>query len=192
VSLDLPGELEWAIGFLGLPWPAIEEDQLREYALHLREYASSLAGTHADARNTVLSLSADNYGESIDALVDRWGHSSSAHLHELIEGCNNFATALERVADGVVVAKVGIIVALTAMVAEFVAAQAAAVATFGLAEMAALAIVASTRFIVKGLLNQLEQVVIAQALTVALSPLEDKLEQAVKGLALHGVKAALS
>ena len=192
MSLDLPPELEWAINFIGLPWPSIEEDQLRDYATHLRTYASALTSTHADARATVLALSADNYGESIEAVVDRWGHLSSNHIHELVAGCNGFADALDVVADGVVTAKVGIIAALTAMAVEFVADQAAAVATFGLAEFATVAIVGTTRWIVKGLLNQLEQVVIAGALQIALTPLENKLEEAVRGLALHGVEAALS
>src|SRR5713101_4099956 len=105
MSLDLPPELEWAISFIGLPWPSIEEDQLREYASHLRTFASSLAATHGDARGTVLALSADNFGESIDAVVDRWGYASSAHLQDLVEGCNAFACALEVAADGVVAAK---------------------------------------------------------------------------------------
>ena len=192
MSLDLPPELEWAINFIGLPWPGIEEDALREYATHLRTYSSALTTTHGDARATVLALSADNFGESIDAVVDRWGHLSSNHIQELVAGCDGFADALDVVADGVVTAKVGIIAALTAMAVEFVADQAAAVATFGLAEFATVAIVGTTRWIVKGLLNQLEQVVIAEALQIALTPLEGKLEEAVRGLALHGVEAALA
>jgi hypothetical protein len=192
VSLDLPPELEWAIGFIGLPWPSIEEDQLREYATHLRTFASSLAATHGDARGTVLALSADNYGESIEAVVDRWGYASTAHLQNLVDACHGFADALEVTANGVVTAKVGIIAALTAMAAAFVADQAAAVATFGLAEFATVAIVGTTRWIVKGFLNQLEQVVIAEALQIALTPIEERLQAAVKDLALHGVEAALS
>jgi hypothetical protein len=125
-------------------------------------------------------------------VVDRWGHMSSNHIQQLVAGCNDFAGVLEVVADGVVIAKLGIIAALTAMAAEFVADQAAAVATFGLAEFATVAIVGTTRWIVKGLLNQLEQAVIAGALQVALTPLEGKLEEAVRGLALRGVEAALS
>lgn len=192
MSLDLPPQLEWAISLIGLPWPSIEEDQLREYATHLRTFASSLAATHGDARGTVLALSADNFGESIDAVVDRWGYASSAHLQNLVDACHGFADALDVTADGVFTAKVGIIGALAVMAAEFVADQAAAVATFGVAEFATVAIVGTTRWIVKGFLNQLEQVVIAEALQIALTPLENKLEEAVKGLALHGVEAALS
>jgi hypothetical protein len=117
---------------------------------------------------------------------------SSNHIQQLVTGCNDFADVLDVVADGVVTAKVGIIAALTAMVAEFVADQAAAVATFGVAEFATVAIVGTTRWLVKGFLNQLEQAVIAGALQVALNPLESKLEEAVRGLALRGVEAALS
>jgi hypothetical protein len=191
MSIELPDELVWALNFIGLPWPTIDEGKISDYATHLRSYASSLEQTHANSHNTIAGLSQGYSGRSYEALVNRWAEASSRHMHELVAGCNTFATALDVVADGVVTAKVGILAALAAMVAEFVAEQAAAVETLGLAEFANFAIVGSTRFIVRRLLDQLEQVVIAEVLQAALTPLEGTIDQAVQGLVLHGLETAV-
>lgn len=192
MSIELPDELVWVLGMLGLSWPQINEDQLREYATHLRSYASSMGDTHGQAHAKISALSAESSGPSYEALVERWAQASSDHIHVLLNTCNACAEALEIAADGVIVAKSGIIIALGIMLAEFLADQAAAIATFGLAEFASAAIVATTRFAVKALLDQLEQEVIGAVLQAALGPLEDQLAAAVEGLVFRGVEAALA
>ena len=191
MSLDLPDELAWALNFIGFPWPQVEEDQLREYATHLRSYAASISDTHTGATASLTSLGADWSGDSFDAMVNRWSHASS-HIHEVVTVCNDFATAMDVAAEAVEIAKKGIIVALTAMAVEFAAEQAAAIVTFGLAEFANVAIVGGTRFIVRGLLQQLEQVAIAEGLQLALTPLQAGIQKAVEGLVLRELEATLA
>src|SRR5579859_3686024 len=136
MSIDLPPELVFAIGLVGLPWPEVEEDQLRSYADHLRSFAASLSDTHGSAHARIGALAASNSGPSYEALVERWAHVSSAHLSELIEGCHVLATALDAAGEAVEIAKKAIIAALIVLAAAFVADQAAAIATVGLAEAA--------------------------------------------------------
>jgi hypothetical protein len=192
MSIELPNELVWVMSMLGLDWPQIDEDTLRDYAGELRTFGSSIADTHGQAGAAVNGLSADSSGPSYEALVERWAQASSAHIQELIDICDTCAVALEVAADGVIAAKVGIIAALVAMAAEFVADQAAAIFTFGLAEAAEAGIVTATRFIVKAALDQLEQEVIGTVLQAVLGPLEDKVAAAIEGLAYKAVEAALS
>jgi hypothetical protein len=192
VSLDLPEELAWALNLIGLPWPTVEEDQLRAYATHLRSYATSLSETHGAAHASIGTLSASYSSPSYDVLAERWSHFSSQHVTGLVEACHTFGQALDVAADVVVGVKAAIIAALVAMAAEFVADQAASIATFGLAEAATVAIVEGTRMIVKAALDQLEQQVIAEVLMAALGPLEDRLEAATEGMVLRGVEAALA
>jgi hypothetical protein len=192
MSLDLPPEVTWVMNMLGLPWPDIDEDQLRSYATHLRTFASELDDTHGAARSRISSLSEGYSGASYEALVERWAEATSSHMSELVTGCNDFATALDVAADGVVAIKSAVIAALVAMAAEFVADQAAAAFTFGLSEAAIPALVAGTRAIVKKLLDQLEQEIIGQALNAAIGPLEDKVDASIQGLVLQGLQSALS
>src|SRR5215469_8235198 len=182
MSIDLPPELVFVIGLVGLPWPEVEEDQLRTYAEHLRTFASSLSDTHGTAHARIGGLSATNSGPSYEALVERWAHFSSAHVHELVDSCHTLAAALDAAAEAVEVAKKAIIAALVIL----------ATATVGLAEAALPAAIEVARFAVKGALDQLEQMAIAEALQAALGPLEDRLAAAVQGMVLRGAEAALA
>jgi hypothetical protein len=192
MSIDLPPELVFAIGLVGLPWPEVEEDQLRSYADHLRAFAASLSDTHGSAHARIGALSASNSGPSYEALVERWAHVSSAHMSELIEGCHVLAMALDAAGEAVEIAKKAIIAALIVLAAAFVADQAAAIATAGIAEAALPAALEVARVVIKGALDQLEQMAIAEALQAALGPLEDRLAAAVQGMALRGAEAALA
>ena len=192
MSIDLPPELVFAIGLVGLPWPEVEEDQLRTYAEHLRTFVSSLSDTHHTAHTRIGALSATNSGPSYEALVERWAHVSSSHMRELMDGCHTLATALDTAAEAVEVAKKAIIAALVILAAAFVADQAAAIATVGLAEAALPLAIEVARVAVHGALDQLEQMAIAEALQAALGPLEDRLAAAVQGMVLRGAEAALA
>ena len=192
MSIELPNELVWVMGMLGLSWPQIDEDTLRSYASELRSFASSVSDTHGQADARINALSADSSGPSYEALIERWAQASSDHVHVLLDMCETCAVALEVAADGVIAAKVGIIAALGVMAAEFVADQAAAIFTFGLAEVAEAGIVEVTRLAVKALLDQIEQEAIGTVLQAVLGPLEDKLAAAIEGLAYKTVEAALS
>jgi hypothetical protein len=192
VSIELPDELVWVFNMLGLPWPQIDEDTLREYASELRSFASSMSDTHGQAGATINALSADSSGPSYEALIERWAQASSSHVQVLLDMCSTCAGALEVAADGVVAAKTGIIAALGVMAAEFAADQAAAIVTFGLAEVAEAGIVEVTRLVVQALLDQVEQEAIGTVLQAVLGPLEDQLAAAIEGLAYRGVEAALS
>src|SRR5215470_7571681 len=109
MSIDLPPELVFVIGLVGLPWPEVEEDQLRTYADHLRTFASSLSDTHGIAHARIGALSATNAGPAYEALAERWAHVSSSHMHELVDGCHTLAAALDAAAEAVEVAKKAII-----------------------------------------------------------------------------------
>jgi hypothetical protein len=143
MSIELPSEVVFVLNMLGLPWPAVDEDEMRACATHLRDYATSLSGTHDTAY-------------------------------------------------AVVAAKGAIIGALVAMAAELAADQAAAVVTLGIAEAAIPALIGATRLIVKGMLDQLEQQLLAEVLQAALTPLEDKIASALQNMVLQGVEAALA
>lgn len=192
MSLNLPDEVVWVLNMLGLPWPEVDEDQLRDYANHLRTYATDLSDTHGAAHDEVMALSSDYSSPSYDVLAERWAHFSSTHVSELVDACRAFATALDVAADAVIAAKSAILAALVAMAAEIAADQAAAVFTFGLAEAAIPALVAGTRAIVKAALDQLEQTLVAEGLEAVIGPLEDKLASALQNMVLQGVEGALA
>ncbi|MFD0329205.1 hypothetical protein ACFQZC_16045 [Streptacidiphilus monticola] len=112
-------------------------------------------------------------------------------MSELVQACEFTAAALEIAADGIVAMKLAVITELGIMAAEFVADQAAAVATLGAAEAAEALLIEATKKVVNGLIQTAEQELIGALINEAVGPLEQTVERALAGLAFKGVEAAL-
>ncbi|QKW17653.1 hypothetical protein HUT16_18895 [Kitasatospora sp. NA04385] len=103
------------------------------------------------------------------------------------------SASLLEVAAGVIVAmKVETIAELVAPAVALVADQAAAVATFGIAEAAVLAIEEAAKRLINCLEQQLEQYIIAQVVEAAIGPLVDTVANAVSGLVFQSKIAGVS
>lgn len=187
----MPDELVWVMNLLGLNWPQVNEDSVREFAGHVRQFASNIDSTHQDATATIQQMSEHYEASSYEQLVERWSQMSSDHMTELVEVCNTVATVLDVAADAIVGAKLSVIAELGIMAAEFVADQAAAVVTLGAAEAAEVLLVEATKKIVNAVLQQVEQQIVGELIQQAVGPLEQVVERAVSGLVFQGVQAAL-
>ncbi|MFF4214166.1 hypothetical protein ACFYZE_33450 [Streptomyces sp. NPDC001796] len=135
---------------------------------------------------------ADVYqGPSYDALLAKWGQMSNSHMSELLTACHTVATALDMAADVIVGMKEAAIAELVALAASFVADQAAAVATLGLAEAAEALIVEAAEKAVDYLEQQLEQYIIGEVIEAAVNPLIEVVGQAASGLMFKATESAL-
>jgi uncharacterized protein YukE len=191
MSVELPGPVVDFLGFIGVNWPQVDEDAVREFAGHVREFASNIEGTHSAATSTISQMQAAYTGASYERLVEVWTHMSSSHMQDMIEACGVVATALDVAADVIVAMKGEAIAQLVVMAASFVADQAAAVVTFGIAEAAEAAIIAGAKEVVKYLENQLVQHIMGELIGKAVEPLEAVVEKAVSGLTYEAVGAIL-
>lgn len=191
MAIELPGEVVSMLQFIGVNWPNVNEDKVRELASHVREFADSVDGTHQKATATVDKMSADYQGSSYEALVSSWAHLSSSHMSDLVSACHTVATALDAAADVIVTMKLQAVAELAALAVTFVADQAAAVATFGLAEAGMALIVEGAEQITDYLEQQLEQYVIGQVIEAAITPLVAVVAKAVNGLAFSAVAGIL-
>ncbi|MEV4616560.1 hypothetical protein AB0K43_28765 [Kitasatospora sp. NPDC049258] len=191
MSIELPSELIWIMDLIGLNWPDVDEDELREWAAHIREFGQGMAESHDDTDSLLKNLGGAFDGAAYEAMLGRWGEASAGHMTVLIDCCGVLATALEIAADGVIVAKGAVIAQLVAMAAEMAAAAAAAVATLGVAAAAEAAIVEAGKRIVNAILQEIEGVIIDRLVTMAVEPFQAAIEKAVSGLVFHGVEAAL-
>jgi uncharacterized protein YukE len=191
VAIELPSEVVSFLNFIGVNWPDVNEDQVRAFAGHVRDFATNIEGTHQAATSTIQQMSSSYSGSSYEQLVQTWANMSNTHMQELIEGCGVVATAMDVAADVITAAKVAAIAELVAMAVSFVADQAAAVVTFGIAEAAEAAIIEGAKKLVNDLINQLEQHIIGEVLEKAVTPLEGVVQRAVSGLVFQGAQAAL-
>jgi uncharacterized protein YukE len=191
MSIELPGPVVDFLSFIGVDWPQVNEDAVREFAGHVRDFASNLQDTHSAASSTISQMSAAYSGSSYEQLVASWAHMSNSHMQELQEGATVVATALDAAADVIVAMKMEAIGQLVVMAATFVADQAAAVATLGLAEAAEAAVIAGAKEIVKFLEQELVQHIMGEVIGKAVEPLEAVVEKAVSGLTYKAVGAIL-
>lgn len=191
MSIDLPSELVWIMDLMGLNWPDVDEDELREWAQHVREFGQGMAESHDDTDVLLKNLGGAYEGAGYEAMLTRWGQASAGHMTVLIDCCGVLATALEVAAEAVIVAKGVVIAQLVAMAAEMAAAAAAAVATLGIAAAAEAAIVEAGKRIVNAIIQEIEDVIVGQLVSMAVEPFQAAIEKAVSGLVFHGVEAAL-
>ena len=112
-------------------------------------------------------------------------------MTELLDGCHVVSDAMGVAADVIVGMKLEAIGQLAMLAAEFIADQAAAVATFGLAEAGLVLIEEEGQQLVRFLEQELLQYVEGQIINAAVGPLISKVEQAVEGLVYKEVAAAL-
>jgi uncharacterized protein YukE len=191
VAIELPGPVIDFLNFIGVDFPRVNEDHVREFATHVRTFASNIEDTHSAATSTVQRMSGAYTGASYEALVERWTQMSSSHMQELVEICGTVATALDVAAGYIEGKKYEAIAQLGVMAAAFVADQAAAIATFGIAEAAEAAIVAGAKEIAKFLEQELEQYIIGEVIEKAVTPLEGVVERAVSGLMFSAASSVL-
>jgi uncharacterized protein YukE len=191
MAIELPGEVAQFLQLIGINWPQINEDKVREFGTHVRQFADNLQDAHQQAHATIQQLGQSYQGAGYEALLAKWSGTSTKHLTELVDACHAVADALAAAADVIVGLKVEAIAELVVMAASFVADQAAAVATFGIAEAAEGLIVEGAEKLVEFLKQQVIQHITGAVIGAAVGPLMEKVAAAVKGLAFEAVSAAL-
>jgi hypothetical protein len=172
VALELPGWVVIAFNYAGLPWPGIDEDELRAWAASVRTFAGNITGNSARTRGVVAGV-ADSSQSSFTAAMDaRWERHSQliADLHEPL---NVFADALDVAADVVVAQKMVVIGAAVAFATEFAATQVGAIFTLGADEAALPEEIISTREIVNFAIEELKGALIGELLNVAVQGISD-------------------
>ena len=191
MAIELPGEVVSFLQFIGVNWPQVNEDSVRTFATHVRTFATSIEDTHQQATSTVKAMGSAYQANSYELLVSKWAHLSNGHMSDLLTACHALATALDAGADYIVAMKLDCIAELVALAVSFVADQAAAVATFGLAEAAEALIVEAAEKAVDFLEQQLIQYIIAQVVEAALTPLLGVIMKAVAGMTYSALEDML-
>lgn len=191
MAIELPGPVADLLGFIGISWPNVNEDKVRQFGQHVGEFGESLQKTHADASGSVTALGEAYQGAGYEQLLATWGEKSESQMSQLVTGCEVVSQAMDIAADVIVGMKVEAIAELVALAAQFIAAQAAAAMTFGIAEASVLLIEQEGRQLVRFLEQQLVQYVEGQVLEAAVGPLIDKVAQAISGLVYTGAAAGL-
>jgi hypothetical protein len=179
---DLPLPVVNLLNVIGVPWPYVDEGTVLQLATLTREFAQAVQTTHDDATMAIRGIATTYQGSATGAMASGWAKLSARHVDEIVGGCLVLAAALEVAAAYIVAQKAEAIAILAGMAAAFVADQAAAVATFGIAEVAVPLIIEGAERLMKSLVLDLEQYVIGQVIEAAAKPLFAKISDALAGL----------
>ena len=154
MSVELPGDVVFVLNELGLPWPGIDEDELRAWAQGVRNFANGMTDSSARTRQTASGLADSSQSSFLNGLSEYWDqrHQLVADLHSPLDA---FADALDVAADVVEAQKYAVIAAAGALITEGVVSMVGAVFTFGLSEAANLAAIAVARKAVQASLDYL-------------------------------------
>ena len=179
---DLPMPVVTFLNAIGVPWPYINEDQVSEFATLTRQFGTAVQTTHEDATKAVSGIASAHRAASTQKMSEGWERLTGQHVTEIVDGCQVLSDALDVAAGYIVAQKVAAVADLVEMAAEFIADQAAAVATFGIAEAAVPLIIAAGQKLMQSLVSDLEQYVIGKVVEAGAKPLFAKVENMLSGL----------
>ncbi len=187
MALDLPGWVVIAFNYAGLPWPGVDEDELRAWAASVRKFAGDVTDNSARTRGVAAGLADSQQSSFTAAMAARWEHHDRliADLHEPL---NVFADALDVAADVVVAQKMVVIGAAIAFATEFAATQVGAIFTLGADEAALPEEIISTREIVDFAIQELKGALIGELLNVAVQQISDHLSRVIGNLLSGGLQ----
>jgi len=179
---DLPGPVVTFLNVIGVPWPYLNEDEVRRFAGMVRDFGQAVERTHQDATTAMANFAQAYQGAATQRMQSGWSQLSARHTQDLLEGCRILAEALDLAADYIVAQKVEAVAELIGIAATFVADQAASVATLGLAEAAVPLIIATGKELLETLKQQIIQYIMGEVIEAAAKPLFARIEQAMSGL----------
>lgn len=182
MSVELPNELVWVLGAIGVVWPNVDEDQLRSMADQFRQVATDLEGHHAGAIQAVEQMLGANSSQSLEIFQALWTKVSGQHLKELGEGIKVLAEAISIGADIIEAMKIAAIGEFAAFVAQTAAVAAESVATLGIGAGAEAVVVETTREIVKSIIDQAIAQISQQLKQAMMAPILDTLLAAAENL----------
>jgi hypothetical protein len=179
---DLPGPVVTFLNVIGVPWPYINEDAVMQFAALTRNFATAVQATHEDTTSAFRGIAQGYQSVASEQMMSGWQELSDRHVSELITACHILADALDAAAGYIVAQKAAAIGDLIGMASAFLADQAAAVATLGLAEAAVPAIIAAGRALMESLVQDIVQYITGRVVEAALKPLLARVSDALSGL----------
>ncbi|GLW67706.1 hypothetical protein Kpho02_00050 [Kitasatospora phosalacinea] len=181
----LPGPLEWVLEMLGFDWPKADEDKLRECAQVWRDFADRVDEVNQQALTAANSIRSTNAGDDVDAFgrtFDKFSTGGDGYLSDAAYAARLIATAFDAAAMIVVTCKIAVIAQLAILATEIIAAQGAALFTFGLSEVAALGATQATKMIVRRLLKELRDALVEAVLETIKDPIVSAVQAMISDL----------
>ncbi|MEV3960090.1 hypothetical protein AB0M34_04195 [Nocardia sp. NPDC050193] len=183
--VEIPHEVAQFLNFIGVPYPDINEDQVRELAAQVRTFADDVSGTHQAATGAINDMGSVYQGQSYRALVASWASLSASHMERLDELCRAVARALEIAAEVITAVKAAVLTELALLAAAYTATMAATIATSGASAALGQTISLAAKRLIKAMEEMLVAYIVAEVLGKAIEPLEEAVSDMINGVAYN-------
>lgn len=180
----LPGWMDEILDFIGINWPNVDEDDYREMADAMREFADNFEGRGAEAHAAVSRILASSEGAAVDTLQEHWNMVKSGHLEKVPEIARLFADACDVVAEIIWGMKTKAEVELGVMAASLGISMGLAVVTGGLSALIGAAETAAMRQLIKRIIDEAADRIVDELLARVTEPVTGKLEKMVEDAVL--------
>ncbi|WP_156055927.1 hypothetical protein [Nocardia sp. NRRL WC-3656] len=180
MAIEIPHDVALFLNYAGVPYPDINEDQVRALGTHVRNFANGVADTHDTATGVITDMRNVYSGYSYQALVAAWARMSKSHMADLDAVCRVVADALDAAAVVIKVTKVAVLAELAALAASYTAAIAATIVTDGLSVAIEQAIAAAARKICQVMEQALLGYILVEVVGKAIEPLEHVIDRMVR------------
>ena len=160
---ELSSAMVAAFNAAGLPWPAIDQGQLRNWASDLRTFADELSASAARSQQSVQELAQDCQSAVLDGLDATW--AADARLISGLHGpLNDLADVLDAAAYEVEVQKAIVIGEAAWLVGGFVVAQVGVIFSGGASEAAYATQVYLTKQAANEVIQTVEQMLLGKVI----------------------------
>ncbi|ANP52020.1 RHS repeat-associated protein [Streptomyces griseochromogenes] len=192
MGYTIPGWLDEILDFIGIKFPNVDEDDYREMADAMRDFADKFEGHGADAHKAVSRILSSSQGWAVDTMEKHWSHVKASHLEKLPELARLFATACDALADIIFGMKTKAEAELAIMAGSLGITAGLAVVTGGLSALIGAAETAAMRQVIKRIIDEAVDRIVDEVLAKITEPINAKLEAMVEDMVLDLAEGAFS
>ncbi|MGA6206469.1 hypothetical protein ACPESR_17165 [Nocardia testacea] len=120
MSIHLPTEVVFFLNALGIPYPDVDVDQVREMARAVDDFAKDVRRTFDESTSTIEGMESVLSGQTYQSILVLWSHNSGK-MAELETAFDVTSNALDIAADVIEAVQIAVLVELAALAASFIA-----------------------------------------------------------------------
>ncbi|MEW2291033.1 DUF6531 domain-containing protein [Streptomyces sp. NPDC047841] len=192
MGYTIPGWLDEVLDFIGINFPNVDEDDYREMADAMREFAETFEGHGGDAHAAVSRILSSSEGWAVDAFEKHWNQVKASHLEKLPELARLFADACDVLADIIFGMKTKAEAELAVMAGSVGLSIGLAWVTGGLSAVLGAAEITAMRQAVKRIIDEAVDRIVDEVIAKVTEPVNAKLEAMVEDMVLDLAEGAFS
>ncbi|WP_328541835.1 DUF6531 domain-containing protein [Streptomyces sp. NBC_00371] len=192
MGYTIPGWLDEILDFIGINFPNVDEDDYREMADAMREFAEKFEGHGGDVHKAFSRILSSSEGWAVDSMEKHWNQVKASHLEKLPELARLFADACDVLAEIIEWMKHKAEAELAIMAGSVGLSIGLAWVTGGLSAVLGAAEITAMRQVVKRIVDEAVDRIVDEVLAKVTEPVNAKLEAMVEDMVLDLAEGAFS